>query len=165
MGRIIRLTESDLTRIVKRVILEQNEYDDLAQTPGQLRRDIRQDARQDIRNINQNARNVRQGERQANQDQRQAERQGNQDLRQKERMENQAKRELARTQRQAERLANKQERVNKRNMAQMKETLADLENMVKLYGTSETFKPLLSKYTAAITALKNGLNNPMPPVQ
>jgi hypothetical protein len=83
-------------------------------------------------------------------------------------METQAKRELARTQRQAERLANKQERVNTRNMAQMKETLADLENMVKLYGTSETFKPLLSKYTAAITALKNGLNNPMPsgpPVQ
>jgi len=160
MKRIIRLTESDLTRIVKRVILEQNEYDDLAQTLGQLRRDIRQDARQDIKNINQNARNVRQGERQANQDQRQAERQGNQDLRQKERMENQAKRELARTQRQAERLANKQERVNKRNMAQMKETLSDLENMVKLYGTSETFKPLLSKYTAAITALKNGLMAP-----
>ena len=155
MGRIVRLTESDLTRIVKRVILEQNEYDDLAQTPGQLRRDIRKDARQDIRNINQSARDVRQGERQVNQDKRQAERQGNQDLRQKERMENQAKRELARTQRQAERLANKQERVNKRNMAQMKETLADLENMVKLYGTSETFKPLLSKYTAAITALKN----------
>jgi len=160
MGRIVRLTESDLTRIVKRVILEQNEYDDLAQTPGQLRRDIRKDARQDIRNINQSARDVRQGERQVNQDKRQAERQGNQDLRQKERMENQAKRELARTQRQAERLANKQERVNKRNMAQMKETLADLENMVKLYGTSETFKPLLSKYTAAITALKNGLMAP-----
>ena len=160
MGRIVRLTESDLTRIVKRVILEQNEYDDLAQTSGQLRRDIRKDARQDIRNINQSARDVRQGERQVNQDKRQAERQGNQDLRQKERMENQAKRELARTQRQAERLANKQERVNKRNMAQMKETLADLENMVKLYGTSETFKPLLSKYTAAITALKNGLMAP-----
>ena len=162
MGRIVRLTESDLTRIVKRVILEQNEYDDLAQTSGQLRRDIRRDARQDIRNINQSARDVRQGERQVNQDKRQAERQGNQDLRQKERMENQAKRELARTQRQAERLANKQERVNKRNMAQMKETLADLENMVKLYGTSETFKPLLSKYTAAITALKNGLMAPEP---
>ena len=160
MGRIVRLTESDLTRIVKRVILEQNEYDDLAQTSGQLRRDIRRDARQDIRNINQSARDVRQGERQVNQDKRQAERQGNQDLRQKERMENQAKRELARTQRQAERLANRQERVNKRNMAQMKETLADLENMVKLYGTSETFKPLLSKYTAAITALKNGLMAP-----
>ena len=160
MGRIVRLTESDLTRIVKRVILEQNEYDDLAQTSGQLRRDIRKDARQDIRNINQSARDVRQGERQVNQDKRQADRQLNQDLRQKERMENQAKRELARTQRQAERLANKQERVNKRNMAQMKETLADLENMVKLYGTSETFKPLLSKYTAAITALKNGLMAP-----
>jgi DNA repair exonuclease SbcCD ATPase subunit len=160
MGRIIRLTESDLARIVKRVISEQDEYGDLAKTPGQLRRDIRQDARQDIRNINQSARDVRQAERQANQDQRQADRQANQDQRQKERMENQAKREIARTQRQAERLANKQERVNKRNMAEMRDTLADLENMVKLYRTSETFKPLLLKYTAAIEALKKGLMSP-----
>jgi hypothetical protein len=45
-------------------------------------------------------------------------------------------------------------------MAEMRDTLADLENMVKLYGTSETFKPLLPKYTAAIEALKKGLMSP-----
>ena len=45
-------------------------------------------------------------------------------------------------------------------MARMKETLEDLENMVKLYGNTETFKPLLSKYKEAITALKNGLMSP-----
>lgn len=156
MKRLI-ITEEERERILSLHSAYLNEQDApaLAQTPGQMRQGIRQDARQQIQNLNQAARDTRQAERQANQQARQDTRQAKQD-------ERQAQRELARTQRQAERAAKKQLRVDARNRKEMENQLADFQNMVKLYGNSETFKPYLQQYNTAIAELQKQLATPVP---
>lgn len=134
MKRLI-ITEEEKDRILSLHYDELYEHE-LARNTRQLRRDIRQDARQQIQTLNQASREQRQAERQAAQ------------------AEQQAQRELARTQREARRTARREARVDARNRKEMEQKLADFQNMIKLYGNSETFKPYLQEYNAAIKELQ-----------